>query len=41
MKNWIVRLNAGNVTITAIGNTKQEAIDAWNKIGRASCRERV
>jgi hypothetical protein len=31
MKNWIVRLNAGNVTITAIGNTKQQAIDEWNR----------
>lgn len=34
VKCWLVRLNAGNVTITVIGATKQEAIDAWNRRAR-------
>ena len=27
---WVVRLHAGNVTITVTGATRQQAIDAWN-----------
>ena len=31
---WIVRLHAGNVTITVTGATRQQAIDAWNRRAR-------